>query len=63
LINDRIKKLEAFSDFNQKLLSILREELKDISEDDSSIDNQKKSKRKGVGPSIKTVGKPTHLTK
>lgn len=37
LINDRIQDLEAFSDFNQKLLSILRKELEDISEDDSSI--------------------------
>lgn len=38
MINDRIQDLEAFSDFNQKLLSILRKELEDISEDDSSID-------------------------
>jgi hypothetical protein len=38
LINDRIKKLEAFSDFNQKLLSILRKELEDVLEDGSSVD-------------------------
>ena len=38
MINDRIQDIEAFSDFNQKLLSILRKELEDISEDDSSID-------------------------
>ena len=35
MINDRIQDLEAFNDFNQKLLSILRKELEDISEDDS----------------------------
>ncbi len=34
LINNRIKKLEAFNDFNQKLLSILRKELEYLSEDD-----------------------------
>jgi len=38
LIISRIKKLEAFNDFNQKLLSILKKELEDISEDVSSID-------------------------
>jgi hypothetical protein len=37
MINDRIQDLEAFSDFNQELLSTLRKELEDISEDDSSI--------------------------
>lgn len=35
IINDRIQNLEAFSDFNQKLLSILRKELEDIPENDS----------------------------
>ena len=35
IINDRIQDLEAFSDFNQKLLSILRKELEDMPEDDS----------------------------
>jgi hypothetical protein len=38
LINDRIKKLEEFSEFNQKLLSILEEELANISGDDVSKD-------------------------
>lgn len=37
MINDRIQDLEAFSDFNQKLLSILRKELEDISDDDYFI--------------------------
>jgi len=38
LIKDRIKKLEEFSEFNQKLLSILKEELANISGDDVSKD-------------------------
>lgn len=36
LIKDRIKQLEEFSEFNQKLLSILEEELAKISGDDAS---------------------------
>jgi hypothetical protein len=39
LIKDRIKKLEVFGDFNQKLLSIMKEELGNISGyDDTSKD-------------------------
>jgi len=40
LIKDRIKKLEEFSEFNQKLLSILEEELANISRDDVSKDEE-----------------------
>ena len=38
LINDRIKKLEEFSEFNQKLLYILRKELDNIYEYNASKD-------------------------
>ncbi len=39
VIKGRIEKLEAFNGFNQSLLSILKKELEDLSEDDSLVVN------------------------
>ena len=38
LISERIKKLEAFNDFNQQLLSIFRQELEEICLDEESLE-------------------------
>jgi hypothetical protein len=44
LIKDRIKKLEEFSEFNQKLLAVLKEELGNIPGDEVSKDKDDQNK-------------------